>query len=170
MLRRASLVAWLCCSAVARDGVWLDVPYIQQEKNGCGAAAIAMVMQYWRMPADAAAIQARLYSPEARGIHASEMLRYLRDEGFRTFALKGAWGDLREHLEKGRPPIVALQAGGRDLHYVVVTGIDWRENLVLMHDPAGRKLQKQHRAVFEREWKAAANWMLLALPAPSSSR
>src|ERR1043165_5812507 len=29
------------------SGVWLDVPFIKQEKDGCGAASIAMVMQYW---------------------------------------------------------------------------------------------------------------------------
>jgi len=26
--------------------VWLDVPFVKQEKDGCGAASIAMVMQY----------------------------------------------------------------------------------------------------------------------------
>ena len=29
-------------------GVWLDVPFVKQEKDGCGAASIAMVMQYWQ--------------------------------------------------------------------------------------------------------------------------
>ena len=29
-------------------GVWLDVPFVKQEKNGCGAASIAMVMQFWQ--------------------------------------------------------------------------------------------------------------------------
>src|SRR5260370_42001984 len=27
--------------------VWTDVPFIAQAKNGCGSAAISMVMQYW---------------------------------------------------------------------------------------------------------------------------
>ena len=30
------------------SGVWLDVPFVKQEKNGCGAASIAMVMQFWQ--------------------------------------------------------------------------------------------------------------------------
>ena len=25
----------------------LDVPFVAQEKNGCGAAAISMVLSYW---------------------------------------------------------------------------------------------------------------------------
>jgi hypothetical protein len=32
-------------------------------------------------------------------------------------------------LEKGRPLIVALNAGHGDLHYLVVTGLDWQRIL-----------------------------------------
>ena len=31
------------------SGLWLDVPYIHQEKDGCGSAALAMVLQYWNL-------------------------------------------------------------------------------------------------------------------------
>jgi ABC-type bacteriocin/lantibiotic exporter with double-glycine peptidase domain len=153
-----------------RTGVWLDVPFVAQEKNGCGAASVAMVIQYWQRQkgqpeiADAVNIQRALYSPGARGIYASSLERYLRQHGFRTFAINGQWQDLKDHLEKGRPLIVALKVGKDDLHYVVVTGLDWQEDIVLKHDPAVRRLVKQHRADFEREWKAAGNWALLAAP------
>src|SRR5206468_11988702 len=35
------------CSAFAQTSVWLDVPFVKQPAEGCGAASIAMVMQYW---------------------------------------------------------------------------------------------------------------------------
>ena len=41
------LLAGLCAYA-AQTGVWLDVPFVKQDKNACGAASIAMVMQYWQ--------------------------------------------------------------------------------------------------------------------------
>jgi ABC-type bacteriocin/lantibiotic exporter with double-glycine peptidase domain len=163
--------------AAEHPGVWLDVPFIRQEKNGCGAASIAMVMQYWHrqqpgQPAipNAGEIQRALYSRRARGIYASEMERYLQQHGFRTFAIRGEWTDLQKHLEKGRPLIVALRSGHDDSHYVVVTGLDWQQDVVLKHDPAERKLLKQHHSDFEREWKAAGAWTLLAVPeqAPDS--
>ena len=165
-------LALLCGAAVAAGlpGVWLDVPFVHQEKNGCGAASVAMVMRYWERQqgrpesADAMDIQRALYSPGARGIYASDLERYFRRHGFRTFAIQGEWQDLKHHLEQGRPLIVALKVGRDDFHYVVVTGLDWQRNLVLKHDPAVRKLVKQHRAEFEREWKAAGNWTLLAVP------
>ena len=155
------------------SAIWLDVPFIKQEKDGCGAASIAMVMQYWLRQqhgsadskADAAHIQRVLYSGNAHGIYATEMEHYFQQSGFRTFTIRGEWGDLQRHLQKGRPLIVALKPGaGGDLHYVVVTGLDSSQGLVLINDPAQRKLLKQDRASFEREWSATGKWTLLAVP------
>jgi len=153
----------------ASDAVWLDVPFIKQQPEGCGAASIAMVMQYWarqsgRSPdADPTTIQRALYSRDARGIYASAMEKYLQQNGFQTFVLAGSWSDLEHHLERGRPLIVAIRpAGEAALHYAVVAGIE-NDNL-LLNDPARRKLLKYTRSGFEREWKATSNWTLLALP------
>src|SRR5690242_5377269 len=88
-------------SAAAASGIWLDVPFVEQQKNGCGAAAISMVMQYWarqhtavaERDADAAVIQNQLYSADAGGIFASAMKAYFSDHGFRTFDFQGEWSD-----------------------------------------------------------------------------
>ena len=168
----------LCNLAVAADGsgLWLDVPFVKQEKNACGAASIAMVTQYWMLrqgrtvspSSDAIQIQRTLYSGHAHGIYASDLEHYLQQQGFRTFAFRGDWTDLKQQLEKGRPLIVALKpdSGNIPLHYVVVAGLDWEQGLVMVNDPAQRKLLKQDRSSFEREWSAAGKWTLLALPQP----
>lgn len=174
-MRVRRIIASLCLSLLlsillsASDAVWLDVPYVKQSTEGCGAASIAMVMQYWAMQsgrspdADAATIQRTLYSRDAHGIYASAMETYLQQNGFGTFVLSGTWADLRHHLEKGRPLIVAIKPSGeKALHYSVVAGID--TDILLLNDPARRKLIKYARSDFEREWKATSNWMLLALP------
>jgi ABC-type bacteriocin/lantibiotic exporter with double-glycine peptidase domain len=172
---RLAVTLCLCGAVCAADqaGVWLDVPFVKQEKNGCGAASIAMVMQYWRNTGerthaesvDATAIQRSLYSRDAHGIYASDLERYFRQNGFHTFAIHAEWNDLRQQLEKGRPLIVALRPGASSsLHYAVVTGLDWQQQLVMLNDPAQRKLLKQERSSFEKEWKAAGNWALLAVP------
>jgi predicted double-glycine peptidase len=155
-------------------GVWLDVPFVKQEKDGCGAASIAMVMQYWQaqqgqaanQTSDAIQIQRALYSPKAHGIYASDMERYFQENGFRTFTIRGEWEDLKQHLDKGRPLIVALKPAAGALHYVVVTGL--AADTVTVNDPAQRKLLQQERATFEREWSAAERWTMLALPQPES--
>ncbi len=166
----------VCSSLPAANlpGVWLDVPFVKQEKDGCGAASIAMVMQYWlaqqgqpaNQSSDAIRIQRSLYSPKAHGIHASDMERYFQENGFRTFTIRGEWEDLKQHLDKGRPLIVALKPSVGALHYVVVTGL--AAETVTVNDPAQRKLLQQERPTFEREWSAAERWTLLALPQTQS--
>jgi len=179
MLRRIfshiaiTLLAGACLYGAERSAVWLDVPFIKQQRNACGAASIAMVMQYWqqhqgRSPSgysDEARIQVALYSANAHGIYASDLQNYFRDHGYRAFAFPGRQEDLRQHLEKGRPLIAALKPGaGAPLHFVVVVGWDAEQRLVLLNDPAQRKLIKQDLVSFEKEWKGAGNWTLLAVP------
>ena len=160
--------------AQAPQGVWIDVPFVHQPSEGCGAAALSMVMQYWAQQqgsapgaaSDVAAIQRALFVPAQHGIPASSMQEYLRAHGFEVFALSGRWSDLETQLNKGRPLIVAMRpAGQRELHYVVVDGVDLERGSVTMNDPAERKLLSEERAEFEKEWKATGNWMLLAVPA-----
>jgi ABC-type bacteriocin/lantibiotic exporter with double-glycine peptidase domain len=157
--------------------LWIDVPFVRQPKDGCGAASIAMVMEYWAAQqgiasgagGDVAAIQRQLYSSREHGIAASQMQQYLREHGFLAFALNGSWSDLEQQLRKGRPLIAALRPRGQTgLHYVVIDGIDPEHALVMMNDPAERKLLTEERAGFEKDWSATHNWMLLAVPAPSS--
>ena len=162
-------------SVFAGSGVWLDVPFVKQAPEGCGAACISMVMKYWLKDgagassddADAEKIQSQLFDPKAGGIKASDMEGYFKQKGFNTFAFHGEWTDLETHLAKGRPLIVCLREGGafqHSLHYVVVVGVDDAQNAVLLNDPAARKLARLDRARFEKRWAAMEHWTLLALP------
>jgi len=154
--------------------LWIDVPFVHQPRDGCGAASIAMVMQYWASQpdgrvvpgADVNAIQRQLYSPREHGISASSMEKYLQQHGFVAIAFNGTWADLEEQLKKGRPLIAAVKPQGQSqLHYVVIDGVDPIRSVVMMNDPAERKLLTQERAAFEKDWSATRNWLLLAVPA-----
>ena len=138
--------------------LWIDVPFVKQAKNGCGAASVAMVLKYWRPDP----VEPLLVFPDAeqKGIYASTITRFFERHNFFSFAFPGIFFDLQEHLSKGRPLIVALQHDR--LHYVVAVGLD--ESFVLLNDPADRKLRKMERALFASRWKAAGNWTLLAVP------
>jgi hypothetical protein len=152
---------------------WIDVPFVAQRENGCGAAATAMVMQYWSEQgfggptgaADPAAIYDSLYSTTARGIFGSRIERYLQTNGFQPYVFAGRWDDLSWHIARGRPLIVCVRSGSAGpLHYLVVAGLDEQQGLVLVNDSARRKLSRIDRNSFEKDWAAAGNWTLLALP------
>lgn len=173
--KKLLLACVLSTSAFAAGfaSLWIDVPFVAQQKDGCGAACIAMVMQYWerhqgqsvRPEAESAQIFRSVYSSDAHGTYASAMLRYFQQNGYRAFAFAGENADLERQLAQGRPLIAALKPGPTpELHYVVVAGIDEPNQLVLVNDPAQRKLLKEDAAQFEREWNAAGNWILLAVP------
>ena len=172
------VAVWLALVAMPLEagpaGVWLDVPFVAQPEDGCGAASAAMVMQYWERDlhlehsarANVETIQSALYSKSEKGILASALEGYLKDSGYRTFAVRGEWQDMRSHIAKGRPLIVSLAPAGprHALHYVVVAGVDADEQAVFVNDPAQRKLLRIARMDFEKQWHDAGDWMLLALP------
>jgi ABC-type bacteriocin/lantibiotic exporter with double-glycine peptidase domain len=168
MILLSTLALLLACAPVPGQApvIRLDVPYFSQTEEACGAACIAMIFEYWGAARpDQSAVMSELFSPEAHGIPAESIERYFRTKGFRTFAFRGELLDLEHHLGKGRPLIVCLKgSAGSPFHYVVVGGIDRQSEIILINDPAVRKLLKMHRSDFEKAWLASGNWTLLALP------
>lgn len=175
-----------CLSAQAPKPIWIDVPYVHQPPEGCGAAALAMLIGYWSeqqglagsfsdgtpsqreqavAERDVYIIQRDLSPRRGRGISSKAMQGYLNQHGYITFALDGAWPDLEREIGKGRPLIAAIRPkGDPQLHYVVIDGVDPVRSLVTMNDPAERKLVTEERAEFEKDWSATHNWLLLAVP------
>ncbi|MGC8549781.1 MAG: C39 family peptidase [Acidobacteriaceae bacterium] len=174
----ATWLLLLSTAIAAPKSIWIDVPFVAQPRDGCGAASVAMIMQYWARqqshsitPADrVSTIQKHVYSPRVHGATPVALETYLKSHGYLTFAIKGSWRQLDQELRKGRPLVVALRPSGqRDLHYVVIDGIDNEHELIMMNDPEVRKLLPESRKQFEKEWSATHEWMLLALPGQPDS-
>ena len=152
----------------------LDVPLVSQGKEGCGSAAIAMVVQYWaqqipslRQAAAATEVIDRMLPASAKGIQGKALKTYLEGHGFDAFIFDGEVSDLEHHLAKGRPVVVCLAPAGpgRPLHYSDVVGVD--DKWVWLNDGARGKLFRQDRDRFLRDWKETGNWALLAVPRPA---
>lgn len=162
MIRALALACTLAAAAVCEP---LTVPFFRQQKNGCGAASVAMVAHYWKPSASPApgAVYDRLIDAERKGIQLAQMKSYMEDIGFQAFTLRGQWSDLERHLTKGRPVIVSLQAGrtGR-LHFAVLVGIE--DEHVWLNDPTRKSAHRTSRAKFDKQWEGANRWMLLATP------
>ena len=97
--------------------IWLDVPFVKQDPEGCGAASIAMVMQYWLTQDGQTTGRARrcgvhsAFTAFARGSWhlCFRDVAILRGARIHTFSFTGDWEMLQQHLQKGRPLIVALK-------------------------------------------------------------
>lgn len=155
---------------------WLDVPYVEQVRAGCGSAAVAMVVQYWarQFPglqsaaADTEEID-KLLPASAKGIRGKALQSYLQNEGFAAYIFDGEMGDLRHHVGKGRPVIVCVAPKGPHgpLHYAVVVGVG--DSRIWLNDSARGKLFSEELARFEQEWSATQDWALLAVPRQTGS-
>lgn len=149
------LAGSLVATACAASPQWLDVPFVRQQKNGCGPAVAEMVMRYWGVA------EAGQLARGPKGVSAAALREHFARHGFHVFALEGRRQDLKEHLAKGRPLIVALKEAAT-LHYAVVAGLD--ESSVYLNDPARHKLARRSWEDFEAAWRGAGHWILIAVP------
>ena len=69
-MQRAVAIALLALAGAvgtwgqAASAIWLDVPFVAQPREGCGAASIAMVMQYWAAQKKSEAAKSEPILPE----------------------------------------------------------------------------------------------------------
>lgn len=141
----------------------LDVPFVPQQKDTCGPAALAMVLRYWGRTAVHDELAAELGARELRGVAGSRLAEAARTRGLTAVAYRGDATQLREFVDKGRPLIVAWDLGRGRFHNVVVVGFDGDD--VVVHDPAQGASRTVNRETFERRWAGAGHWTLLVLPA-----
>ena len=144
--------------------VELGVPFVPQEKDTCGAAALAMVLGYWGQPVPHREIAAALREPELHGIRGERLASFARDRGLFALAYEGDMAQLREYVAKGRPLIVAWKPGRGRFHDVVVVGFEG--DALLVHDPADGASRRVAARDFEKRWASAGHWTLLVMPAP----
>jgi ABC-type bacteriocin/lantibiotic exporter with double-glycine peptidase domain len=142
----------------------LPVPFVAQGKDTCGAAVLAMVLQFWGRPVSQDDVAAELFEPELRGIRGSRLADLARKHGFTAMAYEGDLAQLREYLGRGRPLIVAWKMRGDRFHDVVVVGFDEARNRVVVNDPAEGPLKRVPLKTFEKRWAGAGHWTLLVLP------
>ncbi len=140
----------------------LAVPYVGQEKDTCGAAALTMVLRYWGQAIDHDEAVKLLEGPETGGIRGSKLAELARERGFTAITYRGDLAHLGEQIRKGRPLIVAWKVKGSRYHDVVVVGLDDRN--VFVHDPDRGASRPVSRKDFEKRWAGAEYWTLLIAP------
>ena len=145
--------------------VTLPVPFVAQQKDTCGAAALAMVMGYYGAAPAHDAIAAALVEPELHGIRGSSLADFARARGMVAIAFAGDVALLREHLTKGRPLVVSVSAGRGRYHDVVAIGVDDARGVLVVNDPAEGAGRRWPLAKFEKRWSATGRWTLLVQPA-----
>ena len=149
---------WLLASA-------LNVPFVPQAKDTCGAASLTMVLRYWGGEVTHDEIARELLEAELHGIPGSRLAEFARTRGFEAFAYKGDHAQLRDFVAKGRPLIVAWGLGRDRFHNVVVVGVEEKGGAVIVNDPARGPGRRIPRGTFNERWAKADHWTLLVMRA-----
>ncbi len=155
----------IALTAVLAAAPVLEVPFVAQRENACAAAALTMVLRYWGDPVPEAEMADAIPGPSANGLAGSRLAEVARRRGHDAIAYEGDLAHLREYVAKGRPLVVALEAGRGGYHDVVVLGFDDATHEVIVHDPAAGPARRLPIPSFEKRWARAGHWTLLVLPA-----
>jgi ABC-type bacteriocin/lantibiotic exporter with double-glycine peptidase domain len=154
-----------------REVVVLDVPFVQQEKNACGAAALAMVFKFWGKNISQYSVLKGTYNESRKGIRGEDLQAYAENNGFEAFLYGGELDHLKANVKKGRPVIVALDSGSSaSFHYVVVVGYDDKASKIIVNDPQRGKLKSVPVHNFLSRWSRSRYWSLLLVPKSSPAQ
>ncbi len=152
---------------IEKRGHYIEgVPFYRQSESTCGPAALAGILAFWGRPANLDKITSKVYLPELRGTLPMDMENFVKDEGIEPASSSGTLVELKAHIRRGVPVICLLDLGFgpyRQPHYVTVIGFDDVNAVIIAHDGVKENSLIRYET-FDKEWKRAGNWMLVARP------
>ncbi len=152
-----------CVSSTPRETrPTLNVPFIAQESNYCGPAALAMLANFYGYSVSQDEIAGSIYLPDIHGTLTSDLADYARRFNLWVRSYRGSTVDLREKIRAGVPMIV-LGKFGANFHFFVVLGFDDFNETVMVHSDSRARLELNQDDFF-RFWDRAGRWTLLVCP------
>lgn len=102
-----------------------NIPFYPQEKDQCGPAALAGVLNYWGVKVSADEIASEIFSRGAAGTLNLDLVLYAKRKGLRADQYEGDFEDLKKNVRDGLPLIVLVDEGFwiyQKNHFMVVVG------------------------------------------------
>lgn len=144
----------------------LAVPFVAQDDELCGPAALAMLLRAAGLAASLPPLIEQVYVPGRGGSLQLEMLAATRRHGALAFTLAPSLHAVCEQLAEGTPVALLLNLSlpvWPRWHYAVLVGYDLDAGQAWLHSG-----QQPHAtwplATLEHTWQRAGAWSLLALP------
>lgn len=138
-----------------------NVPFYPQQAYQCGPAALAGVLNYWRLGVSTEDIAGDIYSKSAKGTLDVDMVFYAKKKGFKARQYEGSVADVKRNIDLGYPVIVLVDYGFwvcQQGHFMVVVG--YNENGILANSGTER-LRFISFKDFLRSWKRTKRWTML---------
>jgi ABC-type bacteriocin/lantibiotic exporter with double-glycine peptidase domain len=119
------IIALTGCAMLDRSRVVLDVPFVAQEDDHCGATSLFMVLQYHGCTVDYEHLKQMMYIPALGGTITGLLIEGARKHGAEADVEHGNLESLKKWLQRGIPPIVLLkqEENSEKGHFAVVVGM-----------------------------------------------
>jgi Tfp pilus assembly protein PilF len=161
---RLALLLLLAGCATARVSQFTPaVPFIAQQPQHCGPAALAMVASHYGVRATQEEIAAAIYERGLQGVLTTDLAAHAQRLGFWTRAYRGDLADLRRKMAGGIPLILQTRFGERD-HFLVAIGADPFARTITVHTDTRPALELSEDELLRR-WERGGRWTLLVCPA-----
>jgi len=139
----------------------LDVPFVKQQSEYCGPAALSSVFRYYHLEVPQEEIAKEVHIPKLKGALISDLENYARLLGFKTISEQGSIHKIKEFIDSKKPVIVLVDYGVWFVsrpHYLVVVG--YNKNGFIVHDGYTAFKEIPYRK-FEKLWKKLGNTYLV---------
>lgn len=149
------------------DSAKLDVPFVPQDDNLCGPAALKMTMASAGVDVTLDQLKQEVFVPGRQGSLQAEMLAAPRRHGLIAYQLAPQLEDVLREVAAGTPVIVLQDYGVWPVsawHYAVVVGYDYPKREAILHSGLKADMRMPF-AVLEYLWKQSHYWaMVTAAP------
>jgi hypothetical protein len=143
-----------------------DVPFVPQDENLCGPAALKMIMASAATDVPLEDLKQQVFLPNRKGSLQAEMLAAPRRHGLVSYVLAPRLEDVLREVAAGTPVIVLQDYGvwpAPIWHYAVVIGYDYPKHEVILHTGLKPGMRMPF-AVLEYLWKQSDYWAMVAVP------
>jgi tetratricopeptide (TPR) repeat protein len=142
-----------------------DVPFHPQDRDQCGPASLAMVLEWGGLPADPETLRSEIFTPGREGSLQSDIVAAARRHGRVAYPVS-ALDEVLTELSAGHPVLVLQNLGlswYARWHYAVAIGYDLPARSIVLH--TGRSARRTlGLELFERTWARGDRWAIVVLP------
>lgn len=140
-----------------------EVPYVLQNKNYCGPAALTSILNYWGIKTDQPTVGKAIFDKSIQATNGADMMLYARGKNMVAYSWNSSIADLKEKLALGIPVIVLQDSSSTDRsgHYRIAVGYDDTTEVIYVNDPYDPETKELSCGKFESLWQRHGNWSLL---------
>ncbi len=145
----------------------------QQDRNYCGPATLAMLMNYWSKEKkyDQHEVAEAIYDEKTKIAYNSDMVFFPSQEGLTAYSFNSTMEELKKLIDSGIPIIVFQKPVKRVKkgHYRIVFGYDEEKKAFVLHDPMLGPNKGIRYKDFQELWNFGdnanmQNWTLAIFP------